>query len=281
MNESVFHNLLDHREPAHPGVIRLYDELIQIYRQMREQQKEIDAAFDRVAAQIGFVVTTTLPVRIEIGEEGSVTGAQLDGSSLRGTLFEKELGPFVARLKDRKFGGVPAGTFRFYIIWYDALRLKLNYHAIEPPHVLQGLLDAFMAQTVQTAAVRPEVREPAHWFDPGIAMAIEDAIVITAIDEVYPELRLSERVAADRLAIRRIGPGVREPAHPPYEERDLMAIRGIGPGIREPAHPPYEERDLLAIRGVGPGVREPAHPPYQERDVFAELRAAIAKLRRS
>src|SRR5271169_2771475 len=202
-----YRNPRDWFEPAHPGVIRLYDELIQVYRQMREQQKEIDAACDLVASQIGFVVTTTLPVRIEIGEEGSVTGAQLDGSSLRGTLFEKELGPFVARLKDRKFGGVPASTFRFYIIWYDALRLKLNYHAIEPPHVLQGLLDAFMAQTVQTAAVRPEVREPAH--------------------------------------------------------------------------PPYEERDLLAIRGVGPGVREPAHPPYQEGDIFAELRAAIAKLRKS
>jgi len=281
MNESIFQNLRDHTEPAHPGVVRLYDELIQIYRQMREQQKEIDAAFDRVASQIGFVVTTTLPVRIEIGEDAAVKGAELDGASLRGTLFERELGPFVARLKDRKFSGVPAGTFRFYLIWYDALRLKLSRDWMEPAHVLQGLLSAFLAQPVRTAAVRPEVREPAHWFDPGVAIAIEDAIVISAIDEVYPELRLSERIAADRLAIRRVGPGVREPAHPPFEERDLLAIRGVGPGIREPAHPPYEERDLLAIRGVGPGVREPAHPPYQERDLFAELRAAIAKLRKS
>ncbi len=222
MSESVFFKLQDHREPAHPGVIRLYDELIQIYRQMREQQKEIDAAFDRVASQIGFVVTTTLPVRIEIGEDGGVKGAQLDGASLRGTLFEKELGPFVARLKDRKFRGVPAGSFRFYVIWYDALRLKLRRDWIEPAHVLQGILNSFVAQETEFAAVRPEVREPAHWFDPGVAIAIEDAVVISAIDEVYPELRLTERIAADRLAIRRIGPGVREPAHPPFE-RDLLS----------------------------------------------------------
>ena len=116
MSESVFRNLRDWTEPAHPGVIRLYDELIQIYRQMREQQKEIDAAFDRVASQIGFVVTTTLPVRIEISEDGVIKGAQLDGASLRGTLFEKELSPFIGRLKDKKLASVPAGTFRFYLI---------------------------------------------------------------------------------------------------------------------------------------------------------------------
>jgi hypothetical protein len=244
MSESVFRNLRDWTEPAHPGVIRFYDELIQIYRQMREQQKEIDAAFDRVAAQIGFVVTTTLPVHIEVGEDGVVKGAQLDGASLRGTLFEKELAPFIGRLKEKKLSGVPAGSFRFYLIWYDALRLKLNRDWFEPVHVLQGLLNSFVAQEAEIAAVRPEVREPAHWFDPGVAIAIEDAVVITAIDEVYPELRLAERIAADRFAIRRIGPGVREPAHPAYQERELAAR--IGPGVREPAHPPFQERDLLS-----------------------------------
>lgn len=224
MSENVFRNLRDWTEPAHPGVIRLYDELIQIYREMREQQKKIDAAFDRVAAQIGFVVTTTLPVRVEIGEGGVVKSAHLDGEALRGTLFEKEVAPFVAGLKERKFTGVPAGTFRFYLIWYDALRLKLRRDWMEPAHVLQGLLSSFVGQTVtQTALVRPEVREPAHWFDPGVALAIEDAVVISAIDEVYPELHLAERIAADRLAIRRIRPEVMEPAHfAGLKERDLI-----------------------------------------------------------
>jgi hypothetical protein len=224
MSENVFRNLRDWTEPAHPGVIRLYDELIQIYREMREQQKEIDAAFDRVAAQIGFVVTTTLPVRIEIDEKGVVRNALLDGEALRGTLFEKEVTPFVNRLREKKFSGVPAGSFRFYLIWYDALRLKLRRDWIEPAHVLQGLLNSLVGQSVaQSQLVRPEVREPAHWFDPGIAIAIEDAVVISAIDEVYPELRLAERIAADRLAIRRIRPEVMEPAHfAGLKERDLI-----------------------------------------------------------
>jgi hypothetical protein len=74
---------------------------------------------------------------------------------------------------------------------------------------------------VQSAVVRPEVKEPPHWFDPGVAIAIEDAVVISAIDEVYPELRLAERIAADRLAIRRIRPEVMEPPHY-LKERDLI-----------------------------------------------------------
>lgn len=224
MSENVFRNLRDWTEPAHPGVIRLYDELIQLYREMRKQQDEIDAAFDRVASQIGFVVTTTLPVRIEVAENGTVKSAGLDGETLRGTLFEKELTPFVTTLNKRKFRGVPAGTFRFYLIWYDALRLKLRRDWMEPAHVLQGLLTSFAGQTTQAAAVRPEVREPAHWFDPGFALAIEDAVVISAIDEVYPELKLAQRIAADRLAIRRIRPEVMEPAHfAGLKERDLIS----------------------------------------------------------
>jgi hypothetical protein len=225
MSENVFRNLRDWMEPAHPGIIRLYDELIQIYREMRQQQEKIDAAFDRAAAQIGFVVTTTLPVRIEVKEGGGVKGAELDGDTLRGTIFEKEVGPFVTGLKERKFKGVPAGSYRYYLIWYDALRLKLRRDWMEPAHVLQGVLNRFVAQQATVSvAVRPEVREPAHWFDPGIAIAIEDAVVISAIDEVYPELRLAERIAADRLAIRRIGPGIMEPAHfPGLKEQDVLA----------------------------------------------------------
>jgi hypothetical protein len=222
MSESVLRNLRDWTEPPHPGAVRLFDELIQIYREMRQQQDAIDAAFDRVASQIGFVVTSTLPIRVEVHEDGSVKSAHLDGAALRGTLFEKEFAPFVERLRGKKFTGVPAGTFRFYLIWYDALKLKLRRDWMEPPHVLQGLLNSLVGQTVvQSAVVRPEVKEPPHWFDPGVAIAIEDAVVISAIDEVYPELRLAERIAADRLAIRRIRPEVMEPPHY-LKERDLI-----------------------------------------------------------
>jgi len=230
VNESAFLRLRDWTEPAHPGVIRLYDGLIQVYKVMRERQEAIDAAFDRAAAQIGFVVTTTLPVRIEVIEEGRVKKSEFDSEALRGTIFEKELSSFVLELTGKSFKGVPAGTYRFYLIWYDALKLKLCRDWLEPVHVIQGLLGSVAAQrgaAVPTALVRPpEVREPAHWFDPGIAIAIEDAVVISAIDEVYPELRLAERISADRLALYRIRPEVMEPAH--YREvlgaeRDVLA----------------------------------------------------------
>jgi hypothetical protein len=237
MNESSA-RFGDWREPAHPAVIRLYDDLIQVYRAMRERQRDIDAAFDRVAAQIGFVVTTTLPVRVEIAEQGAVKGVQFDGEALRGTIFEKELSPFLRELATKPFTGVPAGSYRFYLIWHDALKLKLRRDWLEPVHVLQGLLNSLIARPVEAAAaatssmVRPEVREPAHWFDPGVVIAIEDAVVISAIDEVYPDLRLAERIAADRLAIRRIRPEVLEPVHYREQfgsmERDVLAqVRAI------------------------------------------------------
>lgn len=226
----------DWREPAHPAVIRLYDGLLQVYRVMRDRQTQIDAAFDRVAAQIGFVVTTTLPVRVELAEQGAVKTSQFDGDALRGTIFEKELSGFLKDLTAKPFTGVPAGAYRFYLIWYDALKLKLRRDWLEPVHVIQGLLSSLAAQQAAPAAgaaalVRPEVREPAHWFDPGVLIAIEDAVVITAIDEVYPELRLAERIAADRLAIRRIRPEVLEPAHfrdIGLTERDILSqVRAI------------------------------------------------------
>ncbi len=44
-------------------------------------------------------------------------------------------------------------------------------------------------------------------------MAVEDAVLIEAIDKVYPELRLVDRVASIRKTLSKVGPGVREPAH--------------------------------------------------------------------
>lgn len=224
MIERSFARLRDWTEPAHPGVIRLYDDLIQVYKNMRGQQEKIDAAFDAVAAQIGFVVTTTLPVRLEVAENGTVKDIRFDSEALRGTLFDTKLSGFLKGLTE-KMSGVPAGTYRFYLIWYDALRLKLHRDWLEPVHVVQGLLSyltAGPATEAVSALVRPEVMEPVHWFDPGVQIAVEDAVVISAIDEVYPELRLAERIAADRLAIRQIRPEVMEPAH----FRDLLGLKG-------------------------------------------------------
>jgi len=236
MSEMSFARLRDWTEPAHPAVIRLYEDLIQVYRTMRARQSDIDAAFDRVASQIGFVVTTTLPVQVHVAEQGAVKTVQLDGEALRGTIFENELKGFLGQLTEKPFTGVPAGNYRFYLIWYNALKLKLRRDWLEPVHVLQGLLGSLVSPaavaTSATSLVRPEVREPTHWFDPGVIIAMEDAVVISAIDEVYPELRLAERISADRLAIRRIRPEVMEPTH----FRDLLGLK---------------QRDILSeVRGI-------------------------------
>jgi len=204
-------------ELTQPAAMRLYTNLLQVYRIMRERQKEIDAAFDRVAAQIGFVVTTTLPVRVEVAEDGAIRKSSFDRDALRGTIFEKELSGFLQHLTQKPFGGVPAGSYRFYLIWYEALNLKLRFDWCESAHVIESLLGSLLTQQggISTASlVRPEVREPSHWFDPGIAIAIEDVLVILAIDEVFPELRLAERIQAGRLAILRFGWGGRLPWYP-------------------------------------------------------------------
>lgn len=224
MSESIVARLRDWGEPAHPGIIRLHGDLIQVYRAMREQQAEIDAAFDRATAQIGFVVTTTLPVQVEVASEGKVKSAQFAGEALRGTIFEKELGPFLQGLTAKAFTSVSAGTYYFYLIWYNALTLKLSYDYLEwapfgPPHTIA-------AQPAERRAnVAWEVREPPHWFDPGYAIAVEDAVVISAVDTVYPELKLSERIAADRLAIRRVRPEVIEPPASTIESALLRELK--------------------------------------------------------
>jgi hypothetical protein len=202
-------------ELVQPAAIRLYKDLIKVYRIMRERQKDIDAAFDRVSAQIGFVVTTTLPVRVEVAD-GTVRKASFDGATLRDTIFEKELSPFLEGLTGKSFSGVAPGTYRFYLIWYEALNLKLRFDWYESAHVLQGVLGSLVSpqRNIEASSlVRPEVMEPPHWFDPGFAIAVEDALVILAIDEVYPELRLVERIQAGRLAVLRFGWGVRPPWH--------------------------------------------------------------------
>jgi len=197
-------------EVVQPAVIRLYNNLVQVYRVMRERQSEIDAAFDRVAAQIGFVVTTTLPVRVEVGEEGAIKGAAFDGDALKGTIFDKELSGFLRQLTQKPFSVVPAGSYRFYLIWFDALNLKLRFDWYESAHILQGLLGSIVSErgaVSASALFRPEVQESAHWFDPGYAIAMEEAVVILAIDQVNPELRLAERISAGRLAVAQLAWG--------------------------------------------------------------------------
>jgi hypothetical protein len=232
MSEERFRFPRDWVEPAHPVAIKLHDDLTAIYKYIRERyQKEIDAAFDDISRQIGFVVTTTVPVVLEMGEEGAVKSVGVGARNLQGTLFEKI--PTLLSLGDP----IPAraGSYYLYLIWFEALKLKLRTDWVEPAHfrrpgqlgtIQPGAVSGLTRAETGAARVRPEVMEPAHWFDPGLALAGEEAVLISVIDDVYPELRLMDRVVAVREAARiQVRPEVKEPAHFRTVEPGLPAER--------------------------------------------------------
>ena len=217
-------------EPAHPGVVKLYEDMVAIYSLIREKcQKEIDAAFDSVSRQIGFVLTTTVPVVVNIGDKGGIKDFSVGYKYLKGTLFDRELSAALRPLVETREPlrqKVAPGTYRLFLLWQDALSLKLRTAWIEPP-AMPIARQAFMAEMqseVQAGLVgrKPvwECCECVQWFDPGYAIAAEDLVQIYAIDSVYPEFRLVDRIASIRAALRkRVGgkwePGPGEPVHPP------------------------------------------------------------------
>lgn len=260
MEERTFARLRDWVEPAHPAVIQLYGDLINIYTLIRSQyQQDIDRAFDQISRHIGFVVTTTVPAVMNVGDDGEITYFGMGAEHLRGTIFDKvfseTLSPLVGSRPDME-PWVSSGTYKLYLLWYDALKLKLRTDWMEPAHVFKGSLTAgIRAESLPTAAkVRPEVMEPAHWFDPGRAIAAEDAALIAVIDEVYPELRLADRVATVRdYARKQVRPEVMEPAHYRLAEAEKLRLaeaerlqRPVRPEVMEPAHFRVENREDLA-----------------------------------
>jgi hypothetical protein len=224
-------------EPAHPVLVQRYDDFITIYRFIKASQAQVDSVFDRVSRQIGFVVTTTLPVTFQIAEGGKIEQVALAARSLEGTLFEKEFAPVLKELSAKNIGKVAAGSYSLFLLWHDALKLKLKVDWIEPAHLATpGIREPAHLSPEQMI---PGIREPAHWFDAGIALAQEEEILIAAIDEVYTDLKLAERIAVSRRESLKYVPGIREPAH----YRDLIEevlvtrnARQLVPGIREPAH---------------------------------------------
>ena len=219
MDDKVFAQLRDFVEPAHPSVIRLYDDLLDIYRHIREvAQTDIDAAFDDASRQIGYVVTATLPVDLELGDKGAVKRVGLGADHLKGTLFERGMMPVLKKM--RNVPNASAGTYKIYIIWSQALKLKLRRDWVEPAHfVVPSIFDRIRVDV--SRFVPPEVHEPAHWFDPGLLLSAQDAITISVIDEVYPEIRLADRVAMTRESLRRkVFPEVKEPAH--FHGQDII-----------------------------------------------------------
>jgi hypothetical protein len=230
MNQEVFSRLRDWVEPAHPAIIERYADLVAIYTLIRDKyQKKIDQVFDHAAKMIGFVVATTIPVVFELDEKSFQL--KMGAEHLQGTLFEQGFSKVLNADVLPAFKGIRPGTYSLYLVWFEALRLKLRTDWLEPVHFQRAWLQDILKQAgveqeaVAAAAVRPEVREPAHWFDPGMIMEVEDAMLISAIDEIYPELRLADRVASFRQAFLRIPPEVQEPAH--FRQIEQQAIKEV------------------------------------------------------
>lgn len=216
MERKKIAQLRDWVEPAHPMTIKLRDDLHALYTRIREKyQKKVDKAFDLVSRQIGFVVATSLPVVLEVGQKGTVEGISMGAEHLQGTFFDQELTKALEMLRDDSIPSLKVGTYKLYLFWFEALKLRLQADWMEPAHVVAQIRPELIAR------VRPEVREPAHWFDPGIAIDAEETVLISVIDEVYPELRLADRIAVSREAIR-VRPEVIEPAH--YRQLDLKML---------------------------------------------------------
>ncbi len=218
-------------EPAHTAVLEFRDVLQALYQQIRKAfQPKIDAAFDKASRDIGYLVTTTVPVQFVITRGGRIKDVELGAEHLQGTVYEKRLSPVLKEMTGMDLGDVKAasGDYLLQMIWFDALRLRLRTDWIEPAHfrdyqrVRESFRDLTKFDWVEPAhvvlggsgqiAVDPDVVEPAH-FQPTID-PWKEKVLVAVIDEVYPELRLIDRIAKlkDDLRIK-VRPDVIEPAH--------------------------------------------------------------------
>ena len=232
MADQQFVSIRDWVEPAHPMVLKYRDDLLAIYRLIHDKfQKSVDETFDKVAREIGYLVTTTLPLSIEVAAGGNIKNIGLGAEHLKGTIFERSFAPIfkkMAGMDAEKGFKVTEGVYNVYLIWFDALQLRLRTDWIEPAHfrdylqLRERFRDIFRFDWVEPAhvvlggaalsPVQPDVMEPAH-FKP-TADPWREKVLIAVIDEVYPELRLIERISKLKDFLRyRVRPEVMEPAH--------------------------------------------------------------------
>jgi len=185
---------------ARRSAIRFREDLVQVYRSMREHQREIDRAFASVASRIDLGATTTFPVRAEVESWGILRSLDPDGDSAGLAVLGREFKPFLEALNGRTLRGVAPGTWHFYLIWRDALLLELKCDVYAPVQMLPALIDMLTAPA-----------EPARCPSP---LTEGDALTISAINAAYPELHLADRISASRTAVRWIASYSMAPAPP-------------------------------------------------------------------
>jgi hypothetical protein len=232
MAEKRIPNIRDWVEPAHPMVLKFRDDLIAVYRLIRDKfQQQLDETFDRVSREIGYLVTTTLPLTIEFIKGGNIKNIELGAENLHGTIYEKSFEGIFKKIQEmdgEKNFKSAEGTYNIYLLWFDALKLRLRTDWIEPAHYRDYLKlryrfkDILRFDWVEPAhvvlggmapsPVDPDVIEPAH-FKP-TPERWREKVLIAVIDEVYPELRLIDRIGKLKDILRHhVPPDVIEPAH--------------------------------------------------------------------
>ena len=201
MTYEKFVNIRDWVEPAHPGILKVREDLVSIYKHIKDgYQKTIDETFDKISRDIGFIVVSALAAEIETAAGGVIIDGRL-ADEMRGTIFDRGMAPIFKKMKSAKISGVSPQVYKIYVFWHEALKLKLSAAALDPQ-----------------AAVHPKLKkfpqEPVHWFDAGTLLPIEEVMSIMAIDQVYPDLQLMNRVDVVRQASRKpMRWEVMEPAH--------------------------------------------------------------------
>ncbi|MBN2527220.1 MAG: hypothetical protein JXR76_12570 [Deltaproteobacteria bacterium] len=295
------------REPAHPQLVQMFDDLRSIYTLLRDTvQQRIDTAFDAASKKIGFVVTTTLPVVITVNKDGQPTFERMGTENLQGTIYEEAIAGALGELAKENCKASP-GEYSIYLFWFDALKLKVKTDWLEPAHIQRGWLEpahfltepAIFRSSVGKSPERSPVADPPPepLLNLGAITSVQERILISAIDEIYPELMIASRLnpAAGQFAVTE---GVSEPAH--YLHRSAsprMAQQAVAYDVQEPAHfrwrpdlwhiDPYAARipqRYAAPYAVAYDVQEPAHyqklqPELTRRDYYAPATAQAAAVR--
>jgi hypothetical protein len=177
---------------------------------------------------------------------------------------------------------------------------------LEPAHPVFQTAEDFQKAVEATATAKTfEHTEPVQYLNRVSQIIQEKSLLVSAIDEVYPELKLAERLNKAQYAMsptlplpppRAVWPGVREPAHmmtasqwasSPRPEPWMQIMAEIAQVLERygPSPEPWKDQLLSEIANVmarfsyamlnpqplppgaaaWPGVREPAHMMVPQR----------------
>lgn len=173
--EKVFSAVGGWSEVAGANVVQERSDLIKIYSAVKAKcQTNIDNAFDKVSREVGYVVTTTIPVNLEL-EKGKVKRISMGAENLKGTHFEKAMIEALKPLVDDPIP-VSGNAYTVILLWHPAFMLTrtiVDPQVCEYAHLLK---DIFMHLGERVATVKEQLQA-------------------SAIDQVYPELNFAPRLA--------------------------------------------------------------------------------------